>query len=637
MKIKSLILPLVLVSILPFVSAVESSSEKDDSDLTDLPNIAHRLISLHLNHPADYRNFISTTSRIHENARSHLEYRLENLSESHLKQIVARYRDANSVDIIWRVVGQLDTNVRYYRRFSALYLMKIAFLTACKTDNQLLVQKFLELHQYRLEHDLYEQTELRLFQLSDDLFKQGVNLAAEHDQIDTVKFLLDVAQEAHFRADLGEILRIAASKHHLDLLKMLILEYNADPNSEGGNAFLSAVAWGNREAVKLLLDKLTNPILVSTGLSTATKQGDYPMFKYLLTKITHRNFLHVNFGYMLLVSCSNGYVDIAREVLRFPIHDEFKNMAFGRAIKNQQVAIVQLLLEHGQPAHELALITAVTVGNVEIVNLLLNRGADMNASSSNSLSILGLAVEFHHEEVVGELLHRGVTVTRHHLENALSITENASIFKMLWEHYQYDIYLVHDMIRMAVTQNNLSVLRFLVESFHLHDDLPVISAARLGHVEILDYLMSQSNFNQLPLDEQELLLEILLTESAHYNQHATFHFLLQNYPDLIGTHSHFIAQLLMKTIIPKGYWQLLSPQLWQLVPDETKPRLPVNTWLADAAEKGRYLMVKKLILYLGADPNGNSGAAFKRAHRNGHTRTLSQLMKLGAYPVIAIN
>ena len=115
-----------------------------------------------------------------------------------------------------------------------------------------------------------------------------------------------------------------------------------------------------------------------------------------------------------------GHADIVEFLLKkgaevnSPSHNAMRVMPLHSAIANRRAAIVQLLLDHGAdvnatqaddftPLHE-----AAQNGMLDVTQWLLDRGADINLRlSSSGKTPLALALEHHHDEVAQLLKRHG--------------------------------------------------------------------------------------------------------------------------------------------------------------------------------------------------------------------------------------
>ncbi len=119
---------------------------------------------------------------------------------------------------------------------------------------------------------------------------------------------------------------------------------------------------------------------------------------------------------ILIDASKNGNMEIVKLVLSSgPIDDFYANAALSYAAKKGAIEIVQLLLDTDADVNAIsddgdtALMRASKKGNREIVELLLNSGADINAISDNGNTALIMAAKSGQREIVEVLLNNGAS------------------------------------------------------------------------------------------------------------------------------------------------------------------------------------------------------------------------------------
>ena len=225
-----------------------------------------------------------------------------------------------------------------------------------------------------------------------------LHLAVFGDKPEMVKLLVAKGADVHARDNLGRTAmhRVIDSGGLLAKVKLLVA-CGADPTIRdkfGDTAMLYAAAWGpyNRDTVKFLLDKGVPP-----DVHSLAALGKVDELRAMLDK-------------------DPSLTDDADNVLgRSPLHV---------AAMHGQVEVVRLLLDRGAdprradggalkavgqtPLH-FALHFATQQTKPELVELLLNRGAEVNAQDRNGVIPLHYAA-IRSSEAVAMLLHRGADV-----------------------------------------------------------------------------------------------------------------------------------------------------------------------------------------------------------------------------------
>jgi ankyrin repeat protein/Flp pilus assembly protein TadD len=195
-----------------------------------------------------------------------------------------------------------------------------------------------------------------------------------------------------------------------------LLEKGADVNhiGDGGITPLAAVVEGGRlELVKLLLARGAKDDN-GAAIAAAYEKG-FTEIEQLLESTTAKPRSPESLSRVLLVAVRKG--DIAKAEAMLTAGADEKDWALDSALDQKTVdnGMVRLLLDKGarvnSPEGERTpLMLASYAGNVEIVKLLLAKGANVNARGrlvNNDRTPLALAVEMDHVEVVKLLLAAG--------------------------------------------------------------------------------------------------------------------------------------------------------------------------------------------------------------------------------------
>uniref|UniRef100_A0A8D8AKH4 Ankyrin-2 n=1 Tax=Culex pipiens TaxID=7175 RepID=A0A8D8AKH4_CULPI len=201
----------------------------------------------------------------------------------------------------------------------------------------------------------------------------------------------------------------------------LLLKHGADVNVFDTTFELSplmfACYYGNIKVVKALLENgaCANSSAKESGetaLFFAVKNGHYEIADLLLANgalvnIILQNGIASRIGYMNAADC-NIYTE------------KHKVTALQIAIKEGRVDIARLLIEYGAQVNAdytknihyitLPLHVAAAIGNREMVEMLLNKGANINSCEKNNLRPIHVASNHGHASVVHLLLKKGARV-----------------------------------------------------------------------------------------------------------------------------------------------------------------------------------------------------------------------------------
>jgi ankyrin repeat protein len=216
---------------------------------------------------------------------------------------------------------------------------------------------------------------------------EGLIQAAAAGNAAAVEELLQQGADINAQGRFGNTpLMMAVQSDKVDMVKLL-LKKGADPDGLGGAALLTAIDGDNLEIVKLLLEGGANT-------DVAENDGTTP-----LTKAVQRN--HTAMVKLLLEKGANP------NTWSPPLY-----FAAGQG----DVEVVRLLLDHGADINETnanqttALHQATLNGRAAVVKLLIERGAKIEAKDQFGATPLHEAAHWGQPEAARELLDRGANV-----------------------------------------------------------------------------------------------------------------------------------------------------------------------------------------------------------------------------------
>ncbi|KAI1461860.1 hypothetical protein F4805DRAFT_475208 [Annulohypoxylon moriforme] len=225
-----------------------------------------------------------------------------------------------------------------------------------------------------------------------------------------------------------------AVQHGLLLTAKRLINDGADVNaidSWGGkylhtnHALGSAVVGDHYEMVKLLLD---NGAICDTedqsALAAAASLGNYNMTRLLLDRSADRNSHDKNNCVALRAAAKIGCEEIVRALLESGADANFVCKGHGTALEaavlNDQENILKLLIAHGADTNavdgETNLHFALQRGNVDMANILIQCGANLNARNTLGITPLHLAIRHNFKNVAKLLIDRGADVNAENCE-----------------------------------------------------------------------------------------------------------------------------------------------------------------------------------------------------------------------------
>lgn len=199
-----------------------------------------------------------------------------------------------------------------------------------------------------------------------------------------------------------------------------------------GDALVTASISGLATVVELLLDRVpdttANKGHFGQGLLAASNQGHEMVVQLLLDRVASIHPQDEYFSDALLTATCQGHKEIVRMLLHRgadPNHELAGCTPLTMAAYVDAYSTVRLLLDSGahvnaQP-EDSALCAAASQGCTDVMNLLLDRGAAVNAPNAQYGSALCAAVTEGHVETVRVLLNRGADINMQVVANGAPI------------------------------------------------------------------------------------------------------------------------------------------------------------------------------------------------------------------------
>jgi ankyrin repeat protein len=258
---------------------------------------------------------------------------------------------------------------------------------------------------------------------------------AKSGDVDNARMLIRGGANVNLvSGELHTALQVACNEGHLEMVRLL-LGNGANVNVFGGrldSALQACIDFGNLDILHLLLEN--NADLDHEGgifkspLRCATFRGRITAAEVLLDRGAKFN------DEIVLKAIGNGHSTLIQRMILKGINvnaQNTKGTALQLAIRHGDTDTAKTLLACdgidvgvcGGPDGDTAFHLALEKGNVEIVEELLKRGADVNAKSGRYGTPLAAAVVGRNESLVRLLLERGADVNGHRLgyESALNI------------------------------------------------------------------------------------------------------------------------------------------------------------------------------------------------------------------------
>lgn len=211
-------------------------------------------------------------------------------------------------------------------------------------------------------------------------------------------------------------LQLAIKRNHISVVEELIKAgANVDQVENGFSALDLSIINQNSAIINLLSKKVNYTI---DSLVFAVKQKDIDTTKLLLSKVDPTN--HNSKGETPLhIAASNGSLDLVEFLLSNFDKKQIDKRNYNNesplylAVKNNHFEIAKTLLNYGASANQLnisiyepILSIAVQVGSIELTNLLLEKGAQINLTNSSGQNALHAAVLAEKPEILKVLVKR---------------------------------------------------------------------------------------------------------------------------------------------------------------------------------------------------------------------------------------
>ncbi|KAH7418982.1 ankyrin repeat-containing domain protein [Cadophora sp. MPI-SDFR-AT-0126] len=267
--------------------------------------------------------------------------------------------------------------------------------------------------------------------------RNALNAASAEGHLEIVQVLLAAGADVEaFDSHYGNSLQAAAFYGHKDIVRVLA-DAGVDVNMEGGvrgTALVSAASAGNLEMVKLLVElgvPMENTYDTANATIIAVRKGHEELVRYFISNgvdIDGMGELRSTEEWTpLALAAHKGNEHLVQVLLDLGASVEAEAglhvtpliAAIDSDHSNQKV--LEMLLAAGSDANELvtpgskeksgcALIAAIRRGDIQAVKLLLDHGADPNTVNGDECTPLMTAVRLQNEAIIDILMERGADV-----------------------------------------------------------------------------------------------------------------------------------------------------------------------------------------------------------------------------------
>jgi len=340
--------------------------------------------------------------------------------------------------------------------------------------------------------------------------------------IAAVRKLLDEGRSVHEPTDEGEsLLSLACSAGYYELVQVL-LAMNANVEDRGSKGdctpLMEASSGGFVDIVRLLLLHHANVNAQSssgnTALHYASCGGYEDVVSVLLEHSADLEHQNENGHTPLMEAASGGHTGVARLLLDkgagINTHSsEFKESALTLAAYKGHVDMVQFLLERGADQEHktdemhTALMEASMDGHVEVAKLLLEHGAQVNMPADSFESPLTLAACGSHVDLAHLLIKHGANLEEVNDEGYTPLMEAARegylpMVALLLEHgcniNAQTEETQETALTLACCGGFKEVVSFLLEAgtdIELGASTPLMEAATEGHADMVKFLLDK--------------------------------------------------------------------------------------------------------------------------------------------------
>jgi len=338
----------------------------------------------------------------------------------------------------------------------------------------------------------------------------AVYVAAEKGYVECLELLIPHGADVNSRTFDGKTPVFAATKQGAFECLELLIRHGANINSmdlEGTTPLYTAANEGDVESLELLIrhgaDVNSVDIDGTTAVYVAAHEGEFECLELLIRHGADVNSVARDGTTPRYVAAREGQLECLllliqdeADVNPEPLHSLLGNTALVTAIENEWAEVVELLIESGADVNNVNIINdqtplmvAVQSGNLEILALLLTKVSDVNRISNTGSTTLSFAIDVGHAILVDALIDANADFNL--LDGIFGITPLHSA-------------VIHGFVDMVEKLLKQSTIAYdYVNPFD--DSTAVYLAAKYGDLDILEMLIRRGadvnpNTNPTPVD-----------------------------------------------------------------------------------------------------------------------------------------